>query len=224
MRPYRVKMGTVLFREGDKDANFMIFILQGEAVVESSASGHGESMVLKVLGEGDVIGELGIIDSRARSATVTAVSEMALATMDQAAFAQMVREAPALACSFLGSMLHSVSNRLRESNRRVHTMAQINRSLQAELEAYKDHEDPAHAAATAARPWRHSRPRASTASQLAETRLPLHVTARDAADTHVPGAVPDVNVDMHSRLDLDARPSVQGIPRPRFSSTYSLKD
>ena len=135
MLPRRVKQGTVLFQEGEKNPNFMMFILQGEAVVESSTTGNGQSVVISLLGEGDIIGELGIVDNKARSATVTASSEMALAIMDRVSFAQMVREAPGLACNLLGTMLQSVGNRLRDSNRKVHTLTLINKSLHAELES-----------------------------------------------------------------------------------------
>ena len=138
MLPRRVKQGTVLFHEGEKNPNFMMFILQGEAIVESATLGHGQPTVINLLGEGDIIGELGIIDNKARSATVTATSEMALAIMDRAAFALMVKEAPGLACNLLGKVLHSVGNRLRDSNHKVHTLTLINKSLHAELESVQD--------------------------------------------------------------------------------------
>lgn len=135
MTPRRVRQGTVLFHEGEKNPNFMMFILQGDAIVESFTTGNGQPLVINLLGEGAIIGELGIIDNKARSATVTASSEMALAIMDRASFAQMVKEDPCLACNLLGKVLQSVGNRLRDSNRKVHTLTMINKSLHAELES-----------------------------------------------------------------------------------------
>lgn len=135
MRPARVKAGTTIFREGAKDQTFLVFILSGEAVVEHSASGHANSTVLRVVGQGNVIGEMGLMDNKARSATVTATSDMDLAIMDQKTFAELIARSPALGCSFLGAMLHSVTVRLRDANRRIVVLDQINRSLQADAEA-----------------------------------------------------------------------------------------
>lgn len=133
MKPRRVPIGTVLFRENEKDADSMLFILQGEAVVENSAGGHGEAVVLTVVKAGDIIGEQGVMDNQVRSATVTAATDMMVAVLDQASFAAMIKEEPAVACSLLGSMFKSMSQRLREAGRRLHTLTQINKSLHQEL-------------------------------------------------------------------------------------------
>lgn len=231
MQPRRVKHGTVLFREGERDSHFMVFILQGEAVVESSTTGHGESMVLKLLGEGDIIGELGIIDNKARSATVTAASDMALAVMDQAAFALLIKEAPSLGCSLLGSLLQSVGNRLRESNRMVHTLTLINKSLHAELETIMDRDEDAEIAAAAhgARP-RAASPKPSDSGKPSQTLFkrpksnsPFFVDeAFPAAYINGSGATPDINIELPSRLDfLTSRKAPDSRP-PGFTSTYPV--
>lgn len=229
MKPCRVKNGTVLFREGEKNPNFMVFILQGEAVVESSAAGHSQSMVLKLLGEGDIIGELGIIDDKVRSATVTAVSEMALAIMDRTAFSEMVAEAPTLACSFLGTLLQSVGNRLRESNRKVHTLTQINTSLHEELQsrAESPRAVPANPVTASVAPM----PAFVKPSGSALPKKPLPApsmpttpvaSAADFSSTHQDGSVPDLNVGMHSQLDVLAAHDLEDVPRPTFTHTYPI--
>lgn len=225
MTPYRVKDGTVLFREGNQDAKFMIFILQGEAVVERSADGHSEASVMKLLGEGDLIGEMGIVDSAARSATVRAVSEMALAVMDQAAFKRMVQEMPAVACSLLGVMLQSVSGHLRQSNRKLHTMTQINKSLHDELDGGHARELELARRLEAAGLFAET---SAGDSLLAETGPPAKAkrssnsasgaTTRDPRWRALP---PDVNVELLAGVDLEVQPSVSG-GRRRFASTYSL--
>lgn len=137
MRACVVPLGTVLFREGDSDADFMVFILSGDAVVEGTALGHSQGTVFKVLGPGALIGELGVVDNNARSATVVADSDMVL--MDQAAFTRLIVERPDLACKFLGSMLRTMSARLRDSNRRVQMLDQLSKTLNDELAAMKSH-------------------------------------------------------------------------------------
>ena len=134
MRPQKVKAGTVLFHEGQKNASFMALILEGEATVETQGSGHGESIMLKVLGEGDLIGEQGILDNGARSATVTASTDMGMATLSQTQFNRLAKESPALGCKMLLSILRTVTRRLRDSNKRMHMLSQLNRTMGEELE------------------------------------------------------------------------------------------
>jgi CRP-like cAMP-binding protein len=134
MKPRRIAAETVLFEEGETDASFMALILEGEATVESEGGGHGQRVVLGVLKEGDLIGEQGILQEVARSATVTAISDMALATITLAQFEDIRSRKPGLACKMLMSVGRAVTTRLRDSNRRLHVMEQLNRTLQQELE------------------------------------------------------------------------------------------
>lgn len=134
MQPSRVAAGTVLLREGDRPADFMLFLLEGEAVVETAA-GHGEPMILKWVGPGGLIGEQGIVDNDARSATVTAATDVAVAVLTQQAFAQLVREHPGIACSLLAQMLGVVSERLRAANRRMKMLHRLNTAMEEQVSA-----------------------------------------------------------------------------------------
>lgn len=140
MRLSDVPVGTVMFKAGDLDTDFMALVLEGEALVEAQGAGAGDAVVLKIIGEGDVLGEMGIIANIARSATVTASTDMTVAILDQSDIAQLVKDAPELACAFLSTLLHSLSNRLRESNRKLQTMTKINQSMFSELEASRNNE------------------------------------------------------------------------------------
>ena len=234
MLPSSVKAGTVLFSEGEENSQFMMFILQGEAIVEANASSHSDSTVFKMLGQGDLIGELGILDNRARSATVTAVSEMSLAIMDQASLSTMIRELPAVACKFLGTILQSVSARLRESNHRVHTLNQVNKSLNRELAGFRSQL----ATMSGARPVTgFTGTQGCTLSAYTDPKLPqeIHSFASPQplgkgikkpqiprfSDTHSNGSAPDMRVAIPSATDREA-PSTGAI-QPPFSITYPLK-
>lgn len=140
MRLCSVDKKKVLFKAGDVSTDFMAFVLDGEAVVESPALGTNQAMLLNVVGVGDIVGEMGVVGNAPRSATVTATSDMMVAILDQAAFAKLIKDAPDLACGLLSSMLHSVTDRLRESNRKLQTLSVINKSLFDELEASKQNE------------------------------------------------------------------------------------
>ena len=134
MRISSIDAGRVLFRAGATNTEIMALVLEGEAVVENFDAGAGDGIVLNVLQAGDVIGEMGIISNTPRSATVTASCRMMVATLDQKAFAQLIRQRPDVACGFLSSILQSVSDRLRESNRKLQTLTKINQSMFEELE------------------------------------------------------------------------------------------
>ena len=140
MRLCKVASGAVMFRAGDTNTDFMALVLEGEAVVESTHTRAGEGVVFSVVTPGQMIGEMGVVANMPRSANVTAASDMVVAVFDQSAFALLIKEAPNTACGFLSSVLRGTTDRLRESNRKLHTLTVINKSLFDELEESKQHE------------------------------------------------------------------------------------
>lgn len=134
MRLRAVRPGTVLVREAEADAAFMLLVLEGEARVEQGTGGPDGAMVLTVAGRGALLGEQGLVDAGVRTATITAVTEMRLAVLDQPGFRRLVDAAPRAACALLGAMLHAASGRLREANRRLRVLSGMNRALQEEVE------------------------------------------------------------------------------------------
>ena len=140
MRLCKVASGAPMFRAGDTNTNFMALVLDGEAIVESTHTGAGEAVVFNVVTAGQMIGEMGVIDNAPRSANVTAASDMMVAILDQSAFALLIKQAPNVACGFLSCLLQGTTDRLRESNRKLHTLTAINKSLFDELEESKQNE------------------------------------------------------------------------------------
>ena len=140
MRLCEVTQGTVLFEAGATNTDFMAFVLEGDATVETGGAGTADGVVLSDAGPGDILGEMGVVANIPRSATVTATSAMVVAIMDQSVFAQLIKDAPDLACAFLSTLLQSVSSRLRKSNHKLKTLTIINNSLFEELEASQQNE------------------------------------------------------------------------------------
>ncbi len=140
MRLCKVASGAVMFRAGDTNTDFMALVLEGEAVVESTNTRAGEGVVFSVVTPGQMVGEMGVVANVPRSANVTAASDMVVAVLDQSAFASLIKEAPHTACGFLSSVLRGTTDRLRDSNRKLHTLTVINKSLFDELEQSKQHE------------------------------------------------------------------------------------
>ena len=71
-----VKMGTgkVLFRKGDL-ANGCYFLIDGILKVSILMAETDEETLLALVGQGDVIGEMSLVDRKPRSATITALKD-----------------------------------------------------------------------------------------------------------------------------------------------------
>jgi CRP-like cAMP-binding protein len=82
-----VPAGKVLVREGDWSYE-MLAIEEGRAEVLRGGARIAD------LGPGDVVGEIGVMDSSPRSATVVATSPMLLITLDRWDVKKLVRQAP----------------------------------------------------------------------------------------------------------------------------------
>lgn len=87
MGPLRLhlKPGDVLFREGD-DPGTAFLIESGEIEVRTSQRGH--EVVLSLLGQGDLVGEMAVIDDSPRTATATAISACLLFPIDRQQIAE----------------------------------------------------------------------------------------------------------------------------------------
>ena len=136
MEPAFVIRGTVLMEEGEADeTDYMALVLEGEIRAESGDAGAGGQVVMSVLGPGSLIGEMGVIDGAPRSATCTALTDLKLATLSRHALMGMIEKQPLVAARLLMAISAGLSERLRESNRRLRTLSQVTRALQRELNA-----------------------------------------------------------------------------------------
>ncbi len=97
-----VQAGTVIFEEGASGAE-MYGIVEGE--VEVRLPGGAVSR----LGPDDTFGEMAIVDSSPRSATVVAVTDTKLAVIDRHRFLFLVQETPMFALQ----VMSSIAERLR---------------------------------------------------------------------------------------------------------------
>lgn len=85
-RPY-VK-GEVLFTEGEP-ADHVYFVLKGELAV--TIQEFNNRVEIGHLSEGDILGEMAVINNGIRSATVTAMSDVVVVALDKAAFNAMLQ-------------------------------------------------------------------------------------------------------------------------------------
>lgn len=133
---------SVLFRDGGSDNPFLILMLEGDGVVEGKLTGAGDWVVLQTLVPGSLFGELGAMDSMARSVVVRATSETYVAALNDEALGRITREEPALAFALLRAVLAHVTRRLRSANRKIKTLHEINQTLRDEWadQMQSDHE------------------------------------------------------------------------------------
>jgi CRP/FNR family transcriptional regulator, cyclic AMP receptor protein len=133
LRPERVAAGTVLIEEGVTSTGYMALVLEGAAIVTNSIAGSDEAVLLGEIGPGAVFGELGILDGKPRSATVTAVTDMDIAMLDRDALARLIDTMPGVGCALLSAMIVRVSERLRATNARVQKLVTENVELRRKL-------------------------------------------------------------------------------------------
>ncbi|MDM0010866.1 cyclic nucleotide-binding domain-containing protein [Variovorax sp. J22P168] len=137
MRPLHLLPDTLLFEEGDAvDNDYLALVLDGQVRVVTSASESGnDEVVMSIVGPGGLIGEMGVIDGGARSASCTTLTEVKLGVLSRAALLELVAAHPAAAARLLLALSAGLARRLREGNRRLRTMSQLTRALQLELDA-----------------------------------------------------------------------------------------
>ncbi len=136
MEPVFVRTGLIVMEEGESDdTDYMALILEGDVRAESGTGVAGEEVVVSVIGPGSLIGEMGLIDGSPRSATCTALSDLKLATLSRTALMGLIQTHPGIAARLLLAISKGLSDRLRESNRRLRTLTQVTRAVQRELNA-----------------------------------------------------------------------------------------
>ncbi len=106
-RDYRT--GDYIVREGEV-GDSMYVILSGQAEVMRSTD--GTDIRLAVLGKGDIVGEMAIFQKEKRSASVRALTDMRVMTVDRRIFLKRVHEDP----SFVFAILQKMSQRIRDLN------------------------------------------------------------------------------------------------------------
>ncbi len=79
--------GAMIFTEG-MEGNYMYVVMEGEV----SISLHDK--VLATALPGEIVGEMALINSAIRSATVTAKTDCLLALIDQPSFESLIRHVP----------------------------------------------------------------------------------------------------------------------------------
>jgi CRP-like cAMP-binding protein len=84
-----VPAGRVVFRKGDPGNG--CYLILGGAVKVTLPTAPGQEVLIAILGKGDIVGEMALLDRQPRSATVTAVKPCELCYISSAAFDRLAQ-------------------------------------------------------------------------------------------------------------------------------------
>lgn len=107
-------MGSLgkVFRDGESivrqgEVGDCMYVIQ-DGRVEVIADHDGEEIRLRELGKNDFFGEMAIFEDEVRTATVRAVSEVRVLTIDKKNFLTGIHEDPSLAFRIVETMSHRI--------------------------------------------------------------------------------------------------------------------
>ena len=109
-RTLRIPAGRTIFRKGDPGDGCYL-ILEGAVKVTLPAIG-GQEVLLAILGRGDIVGEMALLDNLPRSATVTAAKSCELCCLSRSTFDRLAKTD----AEFAQQLLRVVTGRLRAGN------------------------------------------------------------------------------------------------------------
>lgn len=126
LRPFQAKLvvlmgqlatvppGTCITRRGEMKRELYV-LLRGRAAVRA----HDGEPVIRYLGRGDVIGEMGLVRDRPRSASVTAVEPTEYLVLDAEFLRRIRRRYPSIAASLFLNLARILSDRLENTTEQL---------------------------------------------------------------------------------------------------------
>ena len=113
--------GETVFREGDPGQQLFV-IAKGEASVRIHPPGSTRDIRLVTFSPGTVFGEVALLDTEVRSASVQADEELVCYVLEHEAFQQLAGSHPGIAVTLLRNLGRELSNRLRRANRVIYQL------------------------------------------------------------------------------------------------------
>jgi len=113
--------GETVFREGDPGQQLFV-IAKGEASVRIHPPGSTRDIRLVTFAPGTVFGEVALLDTEVRSASVQADEELVCYVLEHEAFQRLAGSHPRIAVTLLRNLGRELSNRLRRANRVIYQM------------------------------------------------------------------------------------------------------
>lgn len=132
----RCAEGETIIRQGHRggEDGFMALVIEGEITVEAVTVSRTEPLTVNVLGPGNLMGEMSLMDGEARSATCTASTEVSCAVLTRTALQTLMAEEPTTAAKLLSAVAQRLSQRLRENDTKLQLYGQLVLSMQQEID------------------------------------------------------------------------------------------
>lgn len=106
-----LKPGDAIITQGDEDGDFAVVLLSGGLKI-SMVSASGREIILNYCGPGEVVGEIAMLDSGARTATVSAVEPSSVLLLPSRTFIAAATANPAS----LTGVMRTLARRVRQLN------------------------------------------------------------------------------------------------------------
>lgn len=116
-RTLNLQRDQLLFSKGD-EADTVYVVLSGEIAIEV-ISEQGRVARVATLHQGEVIGELAVLDDGPRTADARAIADSGLLKVDRATFLNLIQTEP----PFAQSLIRDLIGRLRKSNDQVENVS-----------------------------------------------------------------------------------------------------
>jgi len=116
-REQRYPKGSIVFYEGDP-GDFLMIILSGKVKVALLGE-EGQEIILAMLGPENFFGEMAIIESAPRSATVITTEPCEFLCIDQTSFSALLEQHSSITLKILSYL----SRRLREADEQIRSLA-----------------------------------------------------------------------------------------------------
>ncbi len=110
--------GESIWNQGDPPG-FMVFLVKGKVLVKKETEFSGKYILLAVLENGSLLGEISTVTSQKRSATVTVVESSHGLVLSQGNVARILQESPPLSVKLLTHIVTVAGLRLQQSASRL---------------------------------------------------------------------------------------------------------
>lgn len=134
MAPHRIPEGTRFIKEGDtENTDFMVLVLDGEVTVETVVVNRSAPITVTVLGPGNLLGEMGLIDGSPRSASCTALTDLRCAILTRLDLNRLLDEEPRAAAKLMMAISLRIAQRMRDNQGKLKLYSQLTQAMNEEI-------------------------------------------------------------------------------------------
>ena len=138
MRLVGYPAGATMMREGDQiHTGYMLLLLSGEVSVETAQADQADAISISVLGPGNLLGEMGLLDGEPRSVSCVAATRVEAAGLSREALELLIREHPAVGARLMTAVAKRLADRLRAAGDQLRIYSQLATDMQLEIDGLR---------------------------------------------------------------------------------------